>query len=185
MMNHTFVDFHKNRYEWAFHAEREFLNLFVRLDVQKVERTLTKVLPHLGNSKVNELSFDRLTKLYSEVEKESKLEFEEHEKKIEKLKRLIERKRLQIDQEWKAFNIENKQISSRVEDYQAFSTDLESIMNDMKTIEIEPFVKNHMIYDTSRKKASILNGYASNISMYRRNKFGETADESKKRKRTI
>jgi hypothetical protein len=164
-MNHTFIDFHKNRYEWAFHAEREFINRFVRLDVQKAERSLTKEFTLLGTSDVNELSFNHLTKLYSEAKEESKLEFEEHKKNIEKLEQLIERKRLQIIQELNALDRKEKQISSEIENYKAFSMELEKIMNDIKAIEIESFVKSIIIYDTSHKKASVLNGYASNLKL--------------------
>src|SRR4051794_10030836 len=164
-MNHTFIDFHKNRYEWAFHAGREFINRFARLDVQKAERSLIKELTLLGNSDVNELSFKHLTKLYSEAKEESKLEFEEHKKNIEKLEQLIERKRLQIIQELNALNREEKQISSEIEHYKAFSMELEKVMNAIKASEIESFVKNIIIYDTSHKKASVLNGYASNLKL--------------------
>ncbi|NHC41041.1 hypothetical protein G6549_13780 [Bacillus sp. MM2020_1] len=43
-MNHTFTNFHKNRYEWAFKAKKEFINRFVRLDVEKTEAASTKEL---------------------------------------------------------------------------------------------------------------------------------------------
>lgn len=164
-MNHTFTDFHKNRYEWAFHAEREFMNRFVRLDVQKIESTLTKVLTFSGNSDVNELSFIRLTKLYSEAEEASKLELEEYETNMEKLEQFIERKILQINQELEVFNIEDKKILSEIENHKEFSMHVESIMKDINAIKIEPFVKTTIIYDTSHKKASLLNGYASKLQL--------------------
>ena len=34
-MKLTFTKFHTNRFEWAFKAKREFMNRFVRLDVDK------------------------------------------------------------------------------------------------------------------------------------------------------
>ncbi|MEH7159149.1 hypothetical protein [Neobacillus drentensis] len=43
-MNPTFTNFHKNRYEWAFKAKKEFINRFVRLDVEKIEAASTKEL---------------------------------------------------------------------------------------------------------------------------------------------
>jgi GTPase SAR1 family protein len=43
-MNHTFTHFHKDRFEWAFRAKKEFINRFVRLDVAKAEASITKEL---------------------------------------------------------------------------------------------------------------------------------------------
>jgi hypothetical protein len=43
-MNPTFTHFHKNRYEWAFRAKQEFINRFVRLEVQEESRTYSKEL---------------------------------------------------------------------------------------------------------------------------------------------
>ncbi|MCQ6274809.1 hypothetical protein JMM81_07475 [Bacillus sp. V3B] len=143
-MNHRFIDFHKKRYEWAFNAKTEFINCFVRLDV-------------------HERSFNHLTKLYNEAEETRKRELEEYEKNIEKLEKLIESKRLQINQELNVFNIKDKQISREIENYRGLTVYLEKIMKDTKAIEVEPIVKDMIIYNASHKKASILNGYASNL----------------------
>jgi len=159
-MNHTFTDLHKNRYEWAFSAKREFINRFVRLDVQEILYKLQEDLEMLDG---NELSFNRLSKMYSEAEEASKLELKEHEKSIEKFNQFIERQRLQINQELKEFNLKQKQISSEIENYKEFSMHLDKIMKEIKSIEIEPFVKEIITYDSSQKKASVLNGYASNL----------------------
>jgi hypothetical protein len=150
-MNYTFTDFHKKRYEWAFRAKREFMNRFVRFDVQKVD--LDK----------EELSFRHLLKCSSEAEKTSKREFAECEKNIETLETLIKRKRLQIDQEGEVCNIQLEQISLEIENYQVFTSQIEKKIQDMKAMEIEPFVKKCIIYDTNHKKASILNEHASRL----------------------
>lgn len=43
-MNPTFINFHQNRFEWAFKAKQEFINRFVRLDVNKSEVSSAKEL---------------------------------------------------------------------------------------------------------------------------------------------
>lgn len=43
-MNPTFTKFHQNRLEWAFQAKKEFIDHFVRLDVEISESTYSKEL---------------------------------------------------------------------------------------------------------------------------------------------
>ena len=34
-MFHMLTDYHKNRYKWAFNAQREFINSFIILNIQE------------------------------------------------------------------------------------------------------------------------------------------------------
>lgn len=43
-MNRTFTNFYKNRFNWAFSAKNEFINRFVRLDLQQVNISSSKEL---------------------------------------------------------------------------------------------------------------------------------------------
>ena len=68
-MFHMLTDYHKNRYKWAFNAQREFINSFVVLNIQENDPSFSEEIIGLDQKAP---SFCHLTKLYNVAEKTRK-----------------------------------------------------------------------------------------------------------------
>jgi hypothetical protein len=156
-MNQTFTDYYKNRYEWAFSAQREFINSFVALHIQETDPYFPK---EILNSDRNALSFSHLTELYKVAKQNRKKELEIYEKEIERLEQLIKGQSVQIDLELKEASFQEKQFSSEIRTYKEFLRHVGNLIKEIKVIETEPFVNKLIPFHTSKRKASILNDHA-------------------------
>ncbi|KAA9024235.1 hypothetical protein [Niallia endozanthoxylica] len=183
-MNQVVTDLHNKRYEWAFHAKKEFLNHFVRLDVQKIEhyhhpREISV------NTVVDKESFQSLMNCLELAEKVRKQENEIHEKELEKLEQIIFEKKAQMDLELNFFHMKNHEFSSKIENYKEFSNDIKTIIQEMKRMDKDSFVKNFLKYDANHKKASILNRNAIQLQITVEKKIENQLMEIKERTNSL
>ena len=61
-MFHMLTEYHKNRYKWAFDAQREFIDSFVVLNIQEYDPSFSEAVIGLDQKAP---SFCHLTKLYN------------------------------------------------------------------------------------------------------------------------
>lgn len=155
------TDYHKNRYKWAFNAQREFIKSFVVLNIQENEDPL--VSEDKMSLDQNGHSFCHLTELYKVAEKTRKQVFEEYDKEILKLGDLTKKINIQIEIELKETTSKENQLFSQIKNYKEFLTHVEKIIKDLNTIEIERFVNEIIPIQSKHKKASFINGCALNL----------------------
>lgn len=130
-----------------------------------IEEILLNLQNDLENLDVNELSFSRLTKLYKEAEEASNLEVVENEEIIQKYDELINNQQLLIINEKKEIEREYKRLITEVELYENFSRQLRKTLKKVDTDKIEEFIREIIEYNSSNKKASVINGNASTLEL--------------------
>lgn len=142
-MNPTLTNFHNRRFEWAFLAEREFME-------QIESSTITQ------NHEANESSIKRLTNLYKEAKEESKLELARYEERMKLQDELINRQQSLLEQELVEAEAPYKQICSEIEAYEGFLKKIE--LKNIDPDHIRELVNDVIEYTPDRRKASIING---------------------------
>ncbi|WP_394231963.1 hypothetical protein [Niallia oryzisoli] len=158
-MNKVITDYHNKRYEWAFHAKKEFLDKFIQLDVKKMNLLHIAEDNSIG-SDMNISPFLCLTNCLNLAEKERKQKAEETNKELERLGHIISEKKAVLDQKLNFFHMKNHEYLSKIEKYTRFSNEIEAIIQEIEHTNRELLVKNILTYDVKQKKASVLNQHA-------------------------
>ncbi|WP_338453142.1 hypothetical protein R4Z09_15480 [Niallia oryzisoli] len=179
-MNKVLTDLHKKRFEWAFQAKKEFLDQFVRLDVEKIDR-LHRQQEDSFCTDVKLLPFQSLTNCFKVAEGDRKQEHVESEKELKMLEHFISEKKAQMEQKLNFFHMKNREFSSKIKNYTDFLHDIESIIQEMEHTDKESIVKNYVKYDVKQKKASILNGHAEQLQISIKNKIENQLTEIRER----
>lgn len=177
-MNKVLTELHKKRYEWAFQAKKEFLDQFVRLDVEKIDR-LHRQQEDSFCTDVKLLPFQNLTNCIKVAEKDRMQEHVESEKELKRLEQFISEKKEQMEQKLNFFHMKNREFSSKIKNYTDFLHDIESIIQALEHTDKESIVKNYVKYDTKQKKASILNGHAEQLQISIKNMIENQLTEIK------
>jgi len=183
-MNQLLTDLHNKRYRWAFHAKKEFLSHFVRLDVQKLEH-YHPPQEISGSTNVDKESFQGLMNGLKLAEKMRRQENERHEKELEKLEQIIFEKKAQMDLKLNFFHMKNHECSSKIENYKEFSNSIKMIIEEMKRMDKDSFVKKFLKYDVNHKKASILNHNAIQLQITVEKKIENQLREIKERTNSL
>ncbi len=161
-MNNVIKDLHHKRYEWALHAKKEFLDQFVRLDVEKVH--LLHPVQEKNRSSDYLWPFLSLTNCFKLVESERQQENEKNKKDLEKLEQMISEKKTLLNEKLNFFHMKNHEFSSKIEKYHELLADIEAVLQEMKNVDRE-YVKYFLNYDVKQKKASILNQQAIKLQI--------------------
>ena len=149
-MFHMLTKYHKNRYKWAFDAQREFIDSFVVLNIQDYHPAFSKETVGLDQ---HGPSFCHLTKLYNVAEKTRKELFEEYDKEIERFGDLIKENNIQIEIELKETTNKENQLLIDIKNAKEFLTHVENIIEDIKSIEIIPLVNAMIPFQSNHKKS--------------------------------
>ncbi|MFK9093082.1 hypothetical protein [Bacillus salipaludis] len=104
---------------------------------------------------VNELSFNRLTKLYKEAEEASKLELEQYEEKMKKQDELIKRQQFLLEHELEEAEMQYNQICSEIDVYEGFLKKVE--FKNLDPDHIWDLVNGIIEYTPNNRKASVIN----------------------------
>ena len=156
-MFHMLTEYHKNRYKWAFDAQREFIDSFVVLNIQEYDSSFSEEIIGLDQKAP---SFCHLTKLYNIAKKTRKELFEEYDKEIERFGDLIKENNIQIEIELKETTSKENQLLIDIKNGKEFLTHVENMIEDIKSIEIIRFVNEMIPFQSNHKKASFINGCA-------------------------
>ena len=156
-MFHMLTKYHKNRYKWAFDAQREFIDSFVVLNIQEYDSSFSEEIIGLDQKAP---SFCHLTKLYNIAKKTRKELFEEYDKEIERFGDLIKENNIQIEIELKETTSKENQLLIDIKNGKEFLTHVENMIEDIKSIEIIRFVNEMIPFQSNHKKASFINGCA-------------------------
>ena len=156
-MFHMLTKYHKNRYKWAFDAQREFIDSFVVLNIQEYDSSFSEEIIGLDQKAP---SFCHLTKLYNIAKKTRKELFEEYDKEIERFGDLIKENNIQIEIELKETTSKENQLLIDIKNGKEFLTLVENMIEDIKSIEIIRFVNEMIPFQSNHKKASFINGCA-------------------------
>jgi hypothetical protein len=128
-----------------------------------MDEILQKLQNNLESLDVNQLSFSRLTKLYKEAEVASNLELEENVKIIQKKEKLIQNQRLLIKNENEEIKLEYNRLVKEIELYEKYLRELLRTLKKLDMEEIKDFVNGIIEYNSSNKKASVINTHASEL----------------------
>ena len=176
-MFHMLTDYHKNRYKWAFNAEREFINSFVVLKVQD-HKDGPLLEDRIGFAE-NAPSFCHLTECYKVAEKTRKQAFEEYDNEIRKLEDLIKKNHTQIEIEMKEKTSKENQLFIQIKNCKEFLTHIEKIISDLNAIEIKCFVNEIIPIQSTHKKASAINGYALKLEQFVKTRINKQISDLK------
>ncbi|EKN69095.1 hypothetical protein BABA_11716 [Neobacillus bataviensis LMG 21833] len=174
-MNPTLTNFHNRRFEWALQAEKEFLERFAgKTESPAIMEEISQ------NHEVNELSINRLTKLYKEAEVASKLELAQYEEKMKQQDELIKRHQFLQGQELEEAEAQEKQICNEIDAYEGFLKKNE--LKNMDPDHIRELVNDIIGYTPDHRKASIINGdverLQENVARELENKFRKAKQEA-------
>ena len=117
----------------------------------------------LENLDVNELSFNRLTKLYKEAEEASKFELEQQQVLIEKHETLMDNQTFLFEQEGKEAQQQYDDLCSEVKIYDDFFKKIR--FQDVNPDLIKQRVHEQLEYSYSNRKASAINEDASKLQL--------------------
>jgi hypothetical protein len=171
------TDYHKNRYKWAFDAQREFIDSFVVLNIQEnADSLLSEDWMSLDQ---NGPSFHHLTALYKETEKTRKQVFEEYDKEIERFGDFIKENNIQIEIELKETTSKENQLLIDIKNYKEFLTHVENMIKDIKAIVIIRFVNEIIPIQSKHKKASFINGCALKLEQLVKTKIKKQISDLK------
>ena len=163
-MFHMLTDYHKNRYKWVVHAQREYLHSFVVLNIQEnVDLPLSEDRISLTQRAP---SFCHLTELPKVAERTRKQVFAKYDKKIAELGDLIEKTNIQIEVELKKTASKENQLFVTINQYKEFLTHIEMIITDLNALDIERFVHEIIPVQSKHKKASAINGCALKLEQF-------------------
>lgn len=129
-------------------------------EVEHVKQYLKHWIPDLD---MNELSFNWLTKLYIEAVEASNQELEENAKQMDKYTELIDRQEKLINHETNQADTKYRRLVSEILFYKEFSTILIKLVKNVDTDSIKEFVTEKIEYNSSHKKASVINGFAAKL----------------------
>ncbi|WP_042454314.1 hypothetical protein [Neobacillus dielmonensis] len=148
-MNPTLINFHQNRYEWAFKAKQEFINGFIGLDEWlRNKRKLGEF------STVSELTFSQLAKVFKESEEVTRLKLEQHQEKLKKYGELIERQKILLNHVIKEEE-RYDEICSELKQYDLFLNKM--ALKDTSSNYIFELVNHVIVYMPNNRKASFIN----------------------------
>lgn len=126
---------------------------------EKIKGIMNEILLNLQkdleNLDVNELSFNRLTKLYKEAEESSKLELEQHENEVKKYNRLIERQKAILNHVKEEGERQYNQICEEIQVFNTFISTIE--LKDTHFEIINKIVNDSIEYTPDFRRSSVIN----------------------------